>query len=179
MKVTAQEEYSLRCLLRLARVGQDDALSISDIARAEGLSTPYIAKLLAVLRQAGLVKSVRGRTGGYRLARPAAEIRLGQLLLALDEPLFDEPGYCNRHAGTETDGCCVHLDTCSLRALWQTLELWMRGALDQLTLADLLRGEGEITELLRIRLAELVPGNSTLVSLPVLQGPAMNEGDLR
>ena len=91
MKITAQEEYGLRCLLRLARVEADQPpLTIPEIAAAEGLSAPYVAKLLSVLRQAGLIESVRGRDGGYRLARPPAEVRLGAVLLALGEPLFDD-----------------------------------------------------------------------------------------
>src|SRR5262249_12149920 len=108
MKITAQEEYGLRCLLRLARAGQ--SLTIPEIAQAEGLSPAPAAKLLAVLRQAGFIESVRGRAGGYHLTRPATEVRLGRVLLALGEPLFDDPGYCERHAGPETEGLCIHHD---------------------------------------------------------------------
>jgi Rrf2 family protein len=156
MKISAQEEYGLRCLMQLAKAGEGASLSISDIADAEGLSSPYVAKLLAVLRQNGLIESERGRSGGYRLSRPPGEIQLGWVLTTLGEPLFDEPGYCQRHAGSETDGACVHLGGCTLRALWQTLELWMRRTLDKISLADLLQSEGQITDLLRSRLEEAV-----------------------
>ena len=121
MKITAQEEYGLRCLLRLARTGAGQSLTIPEIAAAEGLSIAYVAKLLSVLRQAGLIESVRGRAGGYRFAGNAAEIGLGSVLMALGEPLFADPSYCQRHAGTETDGHCVHESGCTLRGLWQTL----------------------------------------------------------
>lgn len=157
MKITAQEEYGLRCLMRLARaqlVGE--SLTIPDIAADEGLSTAYVAKLLAVLRQAGMVESVRGRSGGYRLVGSPTEVSLGAVFLALGEPLFED-GYCERHAGSETaDGLCVHHGGCTLRALWQTLEQWMRHTLDRITLVDLLQSEGQITELLRSRLADAV-----------------------
>jgi len=157
MKITSQEEYGLRCLLRLAREERSHSLTIPEIAAAEGMSPPYVAKLLSVLRQGGLIESVRGRAGGYRLAKSPAEIQLGAVLLVLGEPLFDNPGYCQRHAGSEAEGStCVHQGCCTLRALWQTLETWMRGALDQITLADFLQSEGQITELLRSRLAEVV-----------------------
>jgi Rrf2 family protein len=157
MKITSQEEYGLRCLLQLATAADGHSLTIPDVAVAEGLSAPYVAKLLAVLRQAGLIDSVRGRSGGYRLARPAAEILLGAVMKALGEPLFDDPGYCERHAGTETEGTCVHHgNSCTLRALWGTLEQWMRHTLNQITLADLLHGEHRITDLLKTRLAEAV-----------------------
>jgi Rrf2 family protein len=157
MKITSQEEYGLRCLLRLARAGDGRSLTIPEVATDEGLSVPYVAKLLAVLRQAGLIDSVRGRAGGYRLAAAPEEISLDSVMNALGEPLFDEPSFCNKHAGTETsDGRCVHLAGCTLRALWHTLEDWMRKALDRITLADLLQGEDRLTELLRSRLAEAV-----------------------
>jgi Rrf2 family protein len=152
MKITAQEEYGLRCLLRLAQAEGKHSLTLPEIAGLEGLSVPYAAKLLSVLRQAGLIESVRGRLGGYRLSRPATEIGLGSVLLALGEPLFDEPGYCERHAGTAANGNCVHTGSCSLRGLWHTLAQWLRTALDQITLADLCQGEGRISELVRCRL---------------------------
>ena len=155
MKITAQEEYGLRCLLQLAGA-EEPSLSISEIASKEGLSQPYVAKLLAVLRNGGFIDSVRGRAGGYKLARRASEIHLGELLETLGEPLFEEPAYCDKHSGTETNGSCVHLGNCSLRALWQTLETWMRTTLDRITLADLVRSETHITELLRQRLSEAV-----------------------
>ena len=151
MKITAQEEYGLRCLLRLARAGAGAALTIPEIADAEKLSSPYVAKLLSVLRQAGLITSVRGRTGGYHLARPASEVSLGEVMRALGEPLFEDPAYCERHASPETGGTCVHNDGCTLRVIWQTLEQWMRHFLDQVTLADLLQSQVQITERLHAR----------------------------
>src|SRR3954469_5517010 len=130
MKITAQEEYGLRCLLRVAGAPEEHAPTIPEIAAAEGLSGPYVAKLLSSLRQAGLVEGVRGRVGVYRLAKPPAEVTLGSVLLVLGEPLFDDPGYCERHKGSEASGTsCVHHGACTLRALWLTLEQWMRHTL--------------------------------------------------
>jgi len=157
MKITAQEEYGVRCLLRLARADTGQPLTIPEIAAADNLSPAYVGKLLAVLRQQKLIESVRGRTGGYHLARPASEIRLGGVLLALGEPLFDEPGYCERHAGPETAGPCVHQDGCTLRGLWQTLEQWMRHILDQVTLEDLLKSDGPVVQKLRNGLPPSTP----------------------
>jgi Rrf2 family iron-sulfur cluster assembly transcriptional regulator len=156
MKITAQEEYGLRCVLRLAKAASG-SITLSEVAAAEGLSVPYVAKLMAVLRHAGLLESVRGRSGGYTLAKPAAEIGLGSLLLVLGEPLFEESEYCQKHAGTEApNGVCTNSATCTLKSLWQTLELWMRRTLDQITLADLIQNEGRLPDLLRIRLASAV-----------------------
>jgi Rrf2 family protein len=152
MKITAQEEYGLRCLLRLARAGDSQALTIPEIAEDEKLSPPYVAKLLSVLRQAGLITSVRGRTGGYHLARPAAAISLGEVMRSLGEPLFENPSYCEQHASPDTVGTCIHNNGCTLRVIWQTLERWMRHILDQVTLANLLQSQGEIAARLRARL---------------------------
>src|SRR5262249_45092073 len=169
MKITAQEEYGLRCLLRLAQEPAGLALTIPEIATAEGLSSPHVAKLPPVLRQGRLIDSVRGRAGGYHLARSPADITLGAVMLVLGERLFDEPGFCQKHPGTESDGHCVHLGDCTLRALWHTLEHWMRRALDRISLADLLQSEGRITELLRSRLAEACTEQATeLVTLTTL-----------
>ncbi len=153
MKITAQEEYGLRCLLRLAKA-ESGSITLPEVAAAEGLSVPYVAKLMGVLRHAGVLDSVRGRSGGYKLAMPAEEIGLGSVLLTLGEPLFDETDYCQKHAGTEAPGgVCLNHATCTLKSLWQTLEHWMRHTLDQITLADLIRHEGRLPELLRERLA--------------------------
>lgn len=155
MKISAQEEYGLRCLMHLAQA-EGQSSTLAEIAAAEGLSVPYVAKLMTVLRQAGLVASARGRTGGYRLTKVPEEIGLGSLLLVLGEPLFDEPSYCQKHAGNGESGVCVHHGSCSLKSLWATLEKWMRGTLDQITLADLIQHQGRITELLKDRLAKAV-----------------------
>src|SRR5205807_730692 len=154
MKISAQEEYGLRCLLCLARAAEGQSLTIPEIAASEGLSPAYVAKLLAVLRQAGLIESVRGRSGGYRLAGSPADVTLGSVLQVLGEPLFDDPGYCQRHAGTEAVGNCVHHSDCSLRSLWGTLEHWMRQVFDHITLADLMQHDHRLTDLIRTRLAD-------------------------
>jgi len=166
MKITAQEEYGLRCLLKVAQT-PDASLTLHEIAAAEGLSVPYAAKLLSVLRQAGFLDSVRGRSGGYKLAQTPESIGLGSLLLSLGEPLFDEPNYCEKHAGTaEGVSSCVHTGGCSLRALWNTLEQWMRHSLDQITLADLMHTEVSLAELLRSRLAMPAPDYLQLIPSP-------------
>jgi Rrf2 family protein len=167
MKITAQEEYGLRCLLRLAQA-ETGSVTLPEVASAEGLSIPYVAKIMAVLRDAGIVDSVRGRAGGYSLARPAEDIGLGSLLLVLGEPLFDEQSYCDKHAGISEEGC-VHRSACSLKGLWQTLEKWMRRTLDQVTLADLIQNEGQLVELLRSKLATAVFEEPGVIPLTIVR----------
>src|SRR5262245_2742793 len=165
MKISAQEEYGVRCLMHLARAYGGHSPTIPEIAAAENLSQPYVAKLLGVLRQAGLVESVRGRSGGYHLTRPPAEVRLGDALLALGEPLFDEPGYCERHASPEIGGPCVHLGGCTLRGLWQALEQWMRHVLDQVTLEQLLHNDIPVVQQMREQLPRAESPRLTLMPL--------------
>ncbi len=157
MKITAQEEYGLRCLLRLAQARREEPLTIPEIAEAEQLSIPYVAKLLSVLRQAGWIESVRGRSGGYRLAEEPSEIRVGPVLRALGEPLFDGAAYCDQHAGPESEGPCVHRGGCTIRALWRTLEQWVRHILDGVRLSDLLESEDHLTRQLHAHLHTAAP----------------------
>jgi Rrf2 family iron-sulfur cluster assembly transcriptional regulator len=63
MKLSTQEEYGLRCLLQLGRQGDDTSLTIAELSQREGISAPNVAKIMRVLRKAGLVKSTRGQAG--------------------------------------------------------------------------------------------------------------------
>lgn len=149
MKITAQEEYGLRCLLRLAQQPPGEPLTIPEIAAAERLSAPYVAKLLHILRLAGLVDAVRGRSGGYSLARSPEEISLGQALAVLGEPLFDGAGYCERHRGTEDHSlACIHTSDCAVRAVWRSLGDMITQVLDRVSLAELLTPESAMERLL-------------------------------
>jgi len=154
MKITAQEEYGLRCLLQIARAGSPTSLSIAEIAEKEGISTPYAAKLLSLLRQTGFIESTLGRSGGYKLAKPASEMGLGTVFKAIGERLFDEGEFCQKHAGTETEGACVHNDNCNLRSLWNTLEGCIQHILDGLTIADLLHDNHDLVNTMRQRLVK-------------------------
>lgn len=141
MKLTAQEEYGLRCLLQVARrapSAHGPPLSIRDVAEAEGLSLDYAAKLLRVLRQADLVTSERGAAGGYRLAQPPDTIPLREVLRALDTPMYSG-GFCDLHVG-QLDAC-VHRGGCSMRPLWHALEAALDQVLSGLHLSDLLGDE--------------------------------------
>jgi Rrf2 family protein len=141
MRMSAQEEYGVRCLIVVARrapAGGPALASIRDVAEAEGLSLDYAAKLLRVLRQGSLLDSERGAAGGYRLARPAREIPLSLVLQVLDTPLFG-PEFCGAHAGQL--GSCVHSGGCALRPIWTAIDSAVSSVLTRYTLADLLGPE--------------------------------------
>jgi Rrf2 family protein len=97
--------------------------------------------MLRVLRRAGLVRSARGKDGGYTLARPALEIGVGEALTVLGGRIFDTR-FCERHAGAAA--LCTHLPDCSIRSVWRRLQAAVDGVLDRMTLQDLLRSEGEM-----------------------------------
>ena len=134
MKLTSQEEYGLRCLLRVASLMDPGHVTINEISEVEGLSTFYVAKLLRILRQGGFVRSARGQVGGYALARPAEEIFVGEVLAALGGRLFD-PRFCFEHSGLETT--CKKSMECSIRTLWRTVQILVDQVLSKVTLADL------------------------------------------
>lgn len=142
MKLSSTEEYGLRCLLQVAKLESASPVPITEVAAREGLSADYVAKLLRVLRKAGLLTSVRGAQGGYRLARPAAEITVHDALVALDGPLYDG-AFCEAHSGRELS--CVHSTGCAIRGLWRWIGTALEQALSGITLADLTRGEAFVS----------------------------------
>ena len=129
MKITAQEEYGLRILIRIAKNGL--GMSIPQLSEAEGLSEHYVAKLTRELRLAGFINSTPGYKGGYVLARPASEININQVLKALGGPLFDS-GFCSLHAGNVK--LCTNSVECSARSLWQMIQFSVDQLLDRITL---------------------------------------------
>jgi Rrf2 family protein len=137
MKLSAQEEYGLRCLLQLARRQPGSSLTIPEIGQAEGISSANVAKLLRLLRQAGFVDSVRGQHGGYTLARPPAQIRISAVLNALGGRLY-EPDFCEHFGGSEAN-CTRSSAACSVRSLWDQVQQAVDTVLGQFTLQDLLR----------------------------------------
>lgn len=142
MRFTANEEYGLRCLLRLGKQGPEGSLTIPEISRAEGISTPYVAKIMRLLRRGGFVQSTRGKAGGYSLARPADQILVGELLALLGGRLF-EPDFCDRHSGV--GNVCTNTVDCSIRSLWRSVQLVVDHVLSKITLGDLLRNEQTMT----------------------------------
>jgi Rrf2 family protein len=152
VKLSTQEEYGLRCLLQLARAGEGASLTITEMSEREGISSPNVAKIMRILRRAGLVKSTRGKTGGYRLTRPAAEVRALDVLSALGGRLFDTT-FCDRHAGVERH--CLNTRDCSIRPVLRGLQQAVDQVLGELTLASLLPSEGEVAVTLRPKSVKL------------------------
>jgi Rrf2 family protein len=135
MKFSAQEEYGLRCLLQVARQGPGGSLTIPEIAEAEGLSIPYVAKLVRILRQGGFLNSMRGHTGGYTLSRPAEQMTVGAVLDVLGGRLY-QSDHCEHYSGAVP--MCTHNLDCSIRSLWEQVQRGVDQILEATTLKALL-----------------------------------------
>lgn len=145
MKITAQEEYGLRILIRIASCQTEEGMSIPQLSESEGISPHYVAKLTRLLRMEGFINSTPGYKGGYVLARPAHEIKIRQVLKALGGLLFDQD-FCGVHAGAVK--LCTHSVDCSSRSLWKMIQFTVDQLLDKITVGDLVSTEKESENLL-------------------------------
>jgi Rrf2 family iron-sulfur cluster assembly transcriptional regulator len=155
MKITATEEYGMRCMLQLA-LHSGRTVPLSELAASEGIAPPFAAKVLLRLRRAGLVVASRGRNGGYALASPPDQITVLLILKALGRPLFDST-FCRDH-GSPNATDCSRLTDCSLRPVWAHLDALLRRFFEETTLADLAAGERRTDRHLQERWPLTVPG---------------------
>src|SRR5258706_6734130 len=114
MKISAMEEYGLRCLIQVARGQKNGPLSISEVAQREGITVDYATKLLTTLRKGGFLRSVRGAQGGYFLAREPDQINLAEVMRFLGGPIFETTS-CGDFPGTLAQ--CIHMADCSMRSV--------------------------------------------------------------
>ncbi len=130
MQLTTRGRYAVTAMLDLAVHSGQRPLRLADIAARQGLSLSYLEQLFACLRRSGLVASARGPGGGYRPSKPLAEISVGQIIDAVNEPI--DATRC------EGKGDCQQGDTCLTHHLWSDLSENLRNFLTGITLADLL-----------------------------------------
>ncbi len=127
MKLSVKSDYATRAILGLARhhpTGR--ALKVEDLAAETGAPANYLVQILIELKSQRLVRSLRGKEGGYLLARPPAEIRLGDVLRCVHGKVFESPGQDDPHCPAE------------LRAAWQHLQATLDLAADAITFQKLL-----------------------------------------
>ncbi len=130
MKLSTKGRYGLRALIDLALYSENEAVSIQSIAKRQNISDSYLEQLMRKLRSAGLIVSVRGAQGGYKLARPASEISVGDVLRALEGSL--EAVTC----GGE-DHSCQGADLCVTRFVWERINSSIRDTVDSIKLSQL------------------------------------------
>ena len=134
MKLSTKGRYAVTALADLAMrdgAGPKDRVSLAEISERQGISLAYLEQLFARLRRGGLVESVRGPGGGYRLARPAAEITVAEVMAAVDERL-NAMG-CEGAIG---EGCAGDRAQCLTHDLWERLSAHVHVFLAQTSLAD-------------------------------------------
>jgi Rrf2 family protein len=143
MKISAQEEYGLRCLVQLADLPSGDSLTLPQIAEREGISTANAGKLMWLLNKAGFVQSTRGTKGGYYLSRPADEIHLSEIIKVLDDDVMNK--HCESYTGVLDT--CVHNGDCGIRPVIVGLHEIVENALSRITLAQLVGSERVVDEM--------------------------------
>ena len=130
IRMTKQADYGIVLLTRLAQE-QDRLFNATELAQETQLPAPTVSKILKILARSGLLVSHRGVKGGYALARSAAEVTVVEIITALDGPVAitecidDTPGECTQEA------------FCSVRGNWQRINEAIRGALEEITLAEM------------------------------------------
>lgn len=138
MKITAQEEYGLRLLIRIASCKDQEGMSIPQLSETEGLTPHYVAKLTRILRMGGFINSTPGNKGGYVLAMPSGQIIINNVLKTLGGSVFDTT-FCGTHSGSLK--LCTHSVDCSSRSLWSMVQYILDDFLNKVTLHDLVSSE--------------------------------------
>jgi Rrf2 family protein len=131
--ISAKADYAARALLTLAAAG-GGPITGEALARSQDLPRKFLENTLTSLRRAGLLETQRGADGGYRLARPAAEISIADIMRPLDGPLAEVRGEKPEEA--VYDGPATHL-----REVWVAVRAALRDVLETVTLADIVSGD--------------------------------------
>jgi len=130
MKLSTRTRYGMRALLELAMAHNAGPLQIKVIAERQNISNKYLEQLVAMLKTAGLVRSVRGPHGGYVLSRPPEEIKLSDVFRTLEGPILTVECVENENL------CKSHAD-CATRKLWIQMNEAILGILENKTLQSL------------------------------------------
>ncbi len=141
VKLSTKGRYGLRALIDLAANDTGEAVSIQSIAGRQNISESYLEQLMRLMRKGGLVVSVRGAGGGYRLARPAQEISVGDILRALEGSL--EAVTC---PGNQEEKGCEGADFCVTRYVWQRINDSITQAVDNIMLDQLAQESRRLQE---------------------------------
>lgn len=134
MWVSTRSQYGMRALVEIALAG-DDPVSLKTVAERQGISQHYLEQIVATLRRHGLVASVRGAQGGYRLARPMTAITALEVVELMEGSVA--PVACIEDAAS-----CDYTGHCSTESLWRRVDTAVREVLGATTVADLIKERG-------------------------------------
>lgn len=130
MRLTRATEYAFRALRFLASRREERWFSIQEIAEAENMPIQFLAKVMQHLTQAGLVHSACGKTGGYRLGRPSTQLKMADVVLAMEGPLA-----VNTCLMYPTE--CKFIQHCKCHGVWEELQAAILGVLEKYSVADI------------------------------------------
>lgn len=136
MKLSTKGRYAMVALADLADQPAEALVSLAEISRRQDISLPYLEQLFVKLRRAGLVESVRGPGGGYKLARPAEAIRISEIMAAVDETvsaLHEGAGATGAHSGSRAQSM--------VNRLWESLSAHVYVHLHQTRLSDVVEND--------------------------------------
>ncbi len=144
MMISTKGKYALQTMVDLAQHASCEehdsdgcaCVSLKAIAERQNISMKYLEAIVSLLNKGGLVRSTRGKDGGYRLARPADKITVSEVMAMTEGSLA--PVSC---LDTCAEGQCVHADSCLTLPLWQKLDAMIDGYLSKITLADIIDGK--------------------------------------
>jgi Rrf2 family protein len=132
MKISTKGRYALRLMLDLAMYGNEGYVKIKDIAKRQDLSDKYLEQIITILSRAGYVKSIRGASGGYKLAKLPSEYTVGMILRLTEGSL--SPVSCLD--GEIAD--CTRYDNCATLEVWKRLNDAINEVVDNITLSELM-----------------------------------------
>lgn len=138
MKLSTRGRYGLRALIDLAVNQGDGTVSAQNIAKRQGISEGYLEQLIRIMKNGGLVISVRGAGGGYRLARPAEKISVGDILRCLEGSL--DAVECPALEGND----CSTADACVTKFVWKRINDAIANAVDSILLSELAKEEKKL-----------------------------------
>lgn len=144
MRVSSRADYALSCILRIAeKRDRTIPVTVREVARQENIETDYVEQLFVIMKKAGILKSIRGKNGGYLLAAPADKITAKDVVKAIDKDVLDI--VCYRKKGRKNK--CVHLTACEIKSFWEGLKENMELFLEKHTLEMLLKLRRNIKKL--------------------------------
>src|SRR5919206_3325938 len=145
MIFTTKAEYGVRLLIQLGLHGGDAPVSLKAVAEAEDLPLAYLERIAALLKKAELVQATRGAHGGYVLARPAAEITMDHVVLALEGAIAPMDCFVDDRDGRVL--CSHGVDSgeaCATKLLWTRVQMGVIRSLQRTTLAELVEFDGRL-----------------------------------
>lgn len=138
MNISTRGRYAVKLMLDLAFYNNGMPIKLKDIAKRQDISEKYLEQIIAPLTRASLVKSTRGATGGYKLAKAPEDYTIGSILRVVEGNL--SPVDCDGI----NDGDCDHADYCVTMRIWQQLDEAVNGVLDNIRLSDLVEWQNEL-----------------------------------